>query len=79
MSVAPNRAEYLPQHRRPPAYGGTGRDPVFVLESQGMDDRLRYRADPRDVRHGFIEPSGPTTVAELRSVLCMTRSNWDTV
>ena len=76
MSVAPDRIRNLPQHRRPTVHGGTGKDPVFVLRSDLLGNGLRYRADAGQARHGLIEPTRPTRVSNLQSMLCMTRSEW---
>jgi hypothetical protein len=57
MSVSPDSPENLPRHRRPPEYGGTGLDPVWMMDSEDLSERLVFRPDPGDPhRHGFVEP-----------------------
>src|SRR5262245_48897386 len=36
MSVAPDRPENLPPLRRPPAYGGSGKDPVWAIRTDQL-------------------------------------------
>src|SRR5947209_19528862 len=43
LSVAPTDPIHLPTHRRPPELGGTGKDPVWRLSIQTLDESLRYR------------------------------------
>jgi len=58
MSVSPGSPRNLPSHRRPPEWGGTGKDPVWEIGSEELPSELTYRADPDDPdRHGFVEPT----------------------
>ncbi len=77
MSVAPHRLMNLPQHRRPPRFGGTGKDPVFVIDSEKVVGPLTYRPDPRDETHGYIEPSTKQPLGGYQEALCQTRKDWD--
>lgn len=45
MSIAPPPVENLAGHRRPPEFGGTGKDPVYELETGELPDDLAYRPD----------------------------------
>lgn len=77
MSVAPDSPLHLPEHRRPPSYGGTGKDPVWELDLADLGDRLVYREDPlMPGVHGFIEPRVPMQFAEFESALLATRQGW---
>jgi hypothetical protein len=76
MSVSPDRAENLPQHRRPPQFGGTGKDGVSVIRSSAMGQNLIYRPDPRDVEHGFVEPAQKQSLDHYQQALCLTRKDW---
>ena len=60
MSVSPYDPGNLPEHRRPPEFGGTGRDPVWEHHSDQLGPDLQYRPDPHNPGgHGFVEPSHP--------------------
>ncbi len=75
MSVSPPPPDNLQEHRRPPEYGGAGRDPVWTLETDGLPDGLRYRSDPgRPEEHGFIEPDLVMDIGEYRGLLGGTRN-----
>lgn len=77
MSVAPDRVENLPQHRRPPAWGGTSKDPVFVIASPSIQGPLQYRPDHEE--HGVIEPQKSMSIEQLQLALCATRESWELV
>ena len=77
MSVAPDLPERLPTHRRPPEYGGTGKDPIWELELADLGEELVYREDPlMPDAHGFVEPALPTTFDAYESALSQTRRAW---
>ena len=80
LSVAPGAPENLPRHRRPPEYGGTGRDPVWCIDSCDLPDGLKYRPDPDNpTGHGFLEPSLPMPIEEYQDLLAQTQPIWDRV
>jgi hypothetical protein len=80
MSVAPDAPSNLPVHRRPPEFGGTGLDPVFVLAEEFVGPDLIYRPDPnRPQRHGFIEPTRTMLFEQYQRALWATREAWDKV
>ena len=77
MSVAPDSPGNLPAHRRPPAHGGTGKDPVWELGVTDLCDELVYREDPlMPGIHGFVEPSAPMTFEQYESALLAARQAW---
>ncbi|HEY8598604.1 MAG TPA: hypothetical protein VIL85_09250 [Thermomicrobiales bacterium] len=77
LSVTPSDPMLLPRHRRPPAFGGTGKDPLRQIAIGDLGQGLRYRADPLDpTRHGFIEPASVTTLALFQEALVATRGFW---
>jgi hypothetical protein len=83
MSVSPHTPENLPFFRRPPEFGGTGRDPVWELDllAENPDNPLRkltYRADPKNPEHhGFIEPATRMSFEEYQQALHETHDAWD--
>lgn len=77
MSASPPPPENLPSFRRPPEYGGTGKDPLWELETDELPETLRYRPDPeRPERHGFIEPSRAMGFEEYQAALEDTSGLW---
>jgi hypothetical protein len=76
LSVGPDDPLNLPAHRRPPPFGGTGRDPVWVLDAGDLGPDLRYRPDLLRSGHGFVEPVRPMTLGEYQQALARTRRLW---
>lgn len=77
MSVVPPPPENMPRFRRPSRFGGTGKDPVFEIETDELPEALAYRPDPEQPdRHGFIEPSWAMAFGEYQRVLHDTRWLW---
>jgi hypothetical protein len=77
MSVSPPPPENLQSHRRPPEYGGTGRDPVWTFETEDLPGGLIYRPDPgRPEEHGLIEPDRVMSLEGYQRLLHETRGLW---
>lgn len=77
VSVIPPPVENMDPHRRPPAFGGTGKDPVFVLDTDELPRNLVYRPDPADPeRHGFLEPARRMRFGEYLAAVQDTRALW---
>jgi hypothetical protein len=74
MSVAPADPLHLQRHRRPASLGGTGRDPVWYIESEDLGPDLDLRLDKPG--HGLIEPQRPLTLQEFQDALANTRPRW---
>ncbi len=76
MSVSPDDPLRLPYFRRPPALGGTSKDPVWRLRAADLGPDLNYRPDPAHPAHGFVEPSRSLTLAEYQRALTQTQRLW---
>ena len=77
MSVSPAPPENLPLHRRPPDFGGTGKDPVFAMNTDDLPEELQYRPDPaKPNTHGFITPAYTMTFAHYQRAIHETRVLW---
>lgn len=77
LSVSPLSPHRLPEHRRPPEFGGRGKDPVWSLNSEELPPVLRYRPDDDDPEnHGTIEPVERMTLDAYQEALEVTRSAW---
>lgn len=79
VSVSPASPENLPRHRRPPQFCGTGKDPIFELETDDLPEELAYRPDPDNPRkHGFIEPTQNTLLSfeRYQQLIHETRGLW---
>ena len=77
MSVAPDEPIHLPRFLRPPAFGGTGKDPVWVIDEADLPPELTVRRDK--AIHGMIEPKTDMTLTEYESALASTRGEWQLV
>src|SRR5262249_49198777 len=77
LSVSPNDLMGLPTHRRPPEFGGTGKDPVWYIDTLDVGTSLTYRLDPANqVSHAFLEPAFPMPLGEYQDALAATRRAW---
>ncbi|MCG8350349.1 MAG: hypothetical protein MI924_21500 [Chloroflexales bacterium] len=77
MSVSPSSPAHLPSHRRPPTYGGTGKDPVWCIKACDLGPDLQYRPDPQNPsHHGFIEPARRMPLDDYQHSLANTRGKW---
>jgi hypothetical protein len=74
MSVAPDDPLHLPRHRRPAGLGGTGRDPVWYIETEDLGPDLAFRQD--GPAHGLIEPKRLLTLQGFQDALAGTRCYW---
>jgi RHS repeat-associated protein len=79
ISIAPETATNLPSHRRPPEFGGTGRDPVWSIDPDDLPEGLSYRRDSPTSGHGVIEPSRTMTYDEYQSLIESTAGSWTRV
>jgi hypothetical protein len=76
MSVSPDDPQKLPYFRRPPQFGGTGKDPVWTIRDEELGPDLCYRPDPNRPDHGFIEPARPMPLSEYQQALARTQPLW---
>jgi len=74
MSVAPDRPQNLHRLRRPPRYGGSGKDPLWVLDLDNLGGDLHFHEDTPT--HGLIEPSWAVSLAEYERRLADTKPFW---
>lgn len=79
MSVSPDSPMNLPLSRRPPEFGGAGKDPVWQISSSDLGTDLTYRPDPDMFGHGFIEPAYPMPFQTYQQAVWDTRPNWTIV
>jgi RHS repeat-associated protein len=73
MSVSP-AIEDLPSHRRPPEHGGTGKDPVWKLNTSNLGDDLAHVPDKPG--HGTIQPSKSMPLSRFQTALANLKSGW---
>jgi hypothetical protein len=74
MSVALDRPENLHPLRRPPTYGGTGKDPIWRLDVASLGKDLQFRPD--SPTHGLVEPARSMTIDEFQRALEATKPFW---
>ncbi len=77
MSVVPDAPKHLPRHRRPPAYGGTGNDPVWRMQETTLGPQLRYIPDDAPMPiHGVIAPAVMMTFEAYEQAIEETAPHW---
>jgi hypothetical protein len=74
MSVAPDRPENLHPLRRPAAYGGSGKDPLWALCLDDLGLNLVFRQD--SAKHGLIEPARDMPELDYQQWLADTKPFW---
>ena len=75
MSAAPHDPGNLGKNRRPPqVHGGTGKDPVWEIDTDDLGPKLEYVQDKPT--HGVVGAKEPTTLADLEQALAATRARW---
>lgn len=77
LSIAPDDLYSLPGHRRPQEHGGTGRDPVWVINEPSLSEALEVSVDRPE--HGVIGPSAPTALNQYQETLADTQTDWSQV
>lgn len=77
MSIAIGDPHNLPEHRRPPEFGGSGVDPVFAIETLDLAPDLALRKDPDGPSgHGFVEPVRRMMFNDYQEAIWATRPKW---
>jgi hypothetical protein len=79
LSVSPDDPLNLPYFRRPAGFQGTGKDPVWAIDSDRLGPDLCFRSDSGRPDHGFIEPIRTMTLDEYHSALFLTKKSWEEV
>jgi hypothetical protein len=75
MSAAPHDPAHLAKNRRPPQLnGGTGKDPVWEIDTDDLGPAIEYVQDTPT--HGVVAAKVPMTLAELEQALAATRARW---
>ena len=87
LSVTEIDPKYMVAHRRPKhipnekgTFNGTGKDPVYYLESNNLSSKLSFILDNRPEalkHHVLIIPSIEMTLEEYRNEIAKTRNNWE--
>jgi hypothetical protein len=77
MSVTADDPRALPFHRRPPEFGGMGRDPVYKLAEARLVGPLVARPEADGATHWFVEPRSALPVDRFQAALCATRRDWE--
>lgn len=74
MSVAPDGPMNLPDHRRPPKLGGSGKDPVWEITIDSLGHDVVYRQDKPN--HGLFEPAREMSIDEFQEALAALAPRW---
>jgi hypothetical protein len=75
MSLAIGSPRNLPAHRRPREFGGTGRDPVFML-MQPFWAAVHIHVDNPEEHHAYMEPIRRCCLEAFELELAATRRYW---
>ncbi|HHH30111.1 MAG TPA: RHS repeat-associated core domain-containing protein, partial [Polyangiaceae bacterium] len=78
ISVSPDDPRHLPPHRRPKEFGGTGKDPVWELDTNDLGPHLQYDED-KPGQHGTIQPAYPMSLEDFQTHLAETQGKWKKV
>ncbi len=74
MSASPDDPNYLPNHRKPISLGGTGKDPVFYMNTKMLPPGLKFVQDSKT--HGTIQPSMAMSYEDYKTLLSITKNLW---
>ena len=73
MSTAPTIKD-LPDFRKSKEYGGTGKDPVWMMDTDDLGDDLTFVLDKPG--HITIYPSRSMSVQDFQEALSKTQDKW---
>ena len=76
MSSVVDDCHNLVPYRRPPEFGSTGKDPVFIIEDEVLPNTLIARQDGKNSKRYLIEPSIACPFTQYEQDLHNTRQNW---
>ena len=76
ISVSPSPDD-LPTHRKPPEFGGTGKDSVWGINTDDLGSDLIYVPD--NPGHGTIQPAKLMSLEDYQKALANTNINWEKV
>jgi hypothetical protein len=74
MSVVPDSPMNLPAHRRPPHWGGSGKDPIWGIDIGSLGPAVVFRQDKPT--HGLLEPAREMSIGAFQKALADLASNW---
>ena len=75
MSAVPDEPANLPKNRRPSQVnGGTGKDPVWEIDTEDLGPNLQFHQD--SPTHGVIGVKEPMTLDQFEQELAATRALW---
>ena len=75
MSTSPDDPKNLPKHRRPKEFGGTGKDPVWEIDSgQLSTETIEWHQD--SATHGIVRPTKDMPYKTFKSALEATQGSW---
>jgi hypothetical protein len=74
MSVAPDDPLSLAEHRRPPEFLGSGRDPIWQIIEEDLPEGLTLRNTSST--HGQVEPDVAVPVADYSTALASSQLHW---
>lgn len=77
MSVSADSPGHLPRSRKPPKWGGQGKDPIWVIDEDLLPPELIAVYDGSPNRsHRCLEPAAVMQLEDYQAALASTRENW---
>ncbi|WP_427108125.1 RHS repeat domain-containing protein [Lysinibacillus xylanilyticus] len=76
VSVSPSPQD-LPTHRKPPEFGGTGKDPIWKMNTSNLGSDLVHVPDKPG--HGTIQPARSMSFENYQKALAETQTKWERV
>ncbi|MCT4665919.1 MAG: hypothetical protein N4A45_11875 [Flavobacteriales bacterium] len=76
MSMSPS-SDDLPLHRKPPAFGGTGKDSIWKIDTEDLGDDLKYVPDKPG--HGTIQPKRKMTLDSYQKALAKLKEKFSSI
>jgi hypothetical protein len=67
----------IPTFLLPPEHGGTGKNPLWELDTDELPEYLTWREDPDRDGHYFIEPAYPMELSDFQEAVASTRDLWN--
>ncbi len=74
LSVTPEHYRLMPRRLLHPDFGGTGRMPLWHLDSGTLASELSYRRDRDD--HALVEPAVSMSFKDFEALIAATRPTW---
>lgn len=76
ISTSPDSPLNLPKNWRPAQWGGTGKDPVWEIETSTLNNGTIEWFEDKPGEHGIVRPVKDMPYTDFKSSLESTQSSW---